>query len=107
MAVFEVLAEHPQNVKEIRNQIIKRKGLEETYYASLTKRLHHLEETCYIGKAKSTEGFKAQCYEMRVKAYLAAFLDTNSMEDIIAQATELQLAQILLTLLNVVLPEEN
>ena len=109
LAIFKALAKQsPQTIKELRKQIIKQKGLQETYYASLTKRLHYLQETGYIAQAKSTEaGFKAQGYELRVKAYLATFLDAYSMQDILDQATDTQLAQIQLALLNVVLAEKD
>jgi len=48
-AIFEILAkESPQPLKQLYKKINKQKGLEETYYASLTKRLHALQEAGYI-----------------------------------------------------------
>ena len=110
VAIFDALAkESPQNIKQLLKQISKYEGLEETYYASLTKRLHCLQETGYIGEAKSVqECNKGQTsYELRMKAYLALFLKENSMQDILDQATDAQAAYILLALLNVFLPEND
>jgi 5'-deoxynucleotidase YfbR-like HD superfamily hydrolase len=103
-AIFEVLArESPQTIKQLLKQIRKYDGLEETYYASLTKRLHALQETGYIKETKPTrKGSREQTrYQLRTKAFLAMFLKENSMQDIISQATDPQAAHILLALLNV------
>ncbi len=52
-AIFEVLAkESPQTIKQILKKITRYEGLEETYYASLTKRLHNLKETGFIEEIK-------------------------------------------------------
>ena len=57
--------------------------------------------------AKPTgEGAKTQTYELTIKAYLAAFLKENSMQDILDQATDTQAAFLLLTLLNVSLHDK-
>ncbi len=109
VAIFDVLAkESPQNIKKILKQMSKYEGLEETYYASLTKRLNSLQDTGYVVEAKTTQkGARGQkSYELRIKAYLAMFLKENSIQDILEQATDKQAAQILLALLNVVLPEK-
>ena len=103
-AIFGVLAkEGPQNIKKILKQISKCEGLEETYYASLTKRLNSLQDTGYVGEAKTTQkGARGQKnYELRIKAYLAMFLKENSMQDILYLATDKQAAILLLALLNV------
>jgi DNA-binding PadR family transcriptional regulator len=108
LAIFDALTkESPQNIKQLRKKVSKHKGLEETYYASLTKRLHRLQETGYVTVAKPTgEGAKTQTYELTIKAYLAAFLKENSMQDILDQATDTQAAFLLLTLLNVSLHDK-
>jgi predicted Zn-ribbon and HTH transcriptional regulator len=103
-AIFDVLAnENPKTIKKILKQISKYQGLKETYYASLTKRLHSLQETGYIEEVKpAEEESKGQkTYELRIKAYLAMFLKENSMQDILYLATDKQAAIILLALLNV------
>ncbi len=104
VAVFDALVkDSPQNIKQLLKRISRYEGLEETYYASLTKRLHSLQQTGYIGEAKlELEGAKSLVsYELRTKAYLAMFLKENSIQDIIDQATDTQAANILLALLNV------
>jgi hypothetical protein len=106
-AIFKVLAiESPQTIKQILKRIIKYEGLEETYYASLTKRLHCLQETDYIIKREQFGRKKQTAYDLQKKAYLAMFLKENSMQDIINQATDVQAGYILLSLLNVLLPEK-
>jgi hypothetical protein len=109
-AIFEILAkESPQNIKQILKTITRCEGLEETYYASLTKRLRRLRETDFVGEAKQTqkEAKEQIRYELRIKAYLAMFLKENSMQDILDQATDAQAAHILLALLNVVWQERD
>ena len=108
LAIFSTLArENSLTVKQLQKRVSKYKGLDETYYASLTKRLHCLEDTAYVKKTKSTkEGIEAQTYDLRIKAYLAMLLNENSMQDIIDQATDKQAAFILLALLNVLMPDK-
>jgi uncharacterized protein YdiU (UPF0061 family) len=110
LAIFEVLAKtSPQNIKQILKQISRYKGLEETYYASLTKRLHALQETGYVRVAKPyQEGAKSPAnYELRMKAYPAMFLKEYSIQEILDKATDTQAAIILLALLNVVMSKDD
>jgi predicted transcriptional regulator len=105
-AIFEVLAkESPQTIKQILKKITRYEGLEETYYASLTKRLHNLTETGFIEEIKPEQKGAPASNRLRVKALLAMCLKENSMQDIISQATDRQAAHILLTLLNVISSE--
>ena len=106
-AIFEVLAkENPQTIKQILKKITKYEGLEEIYYASLTKRLHNLEETGLIEEIKSNQKGAQASYKLCVKAVLAMVLEENGIQGIFNQATGTQSAQILLTLLNVILSKE-
>lgn len=108
-AIFEILAkESPQTIKQLLKQVTRYPGLEETYYASLTKRLHALREAGYIKETKTTqEDTKAQTsYELKPKAYLAMLLKENTLQDILDKATDAQAASILLSLLNVLLSEK-
>lgn len=101
-AIFEVLAkESPQTIKQILKKITKYEGLEETYYASLTKRLHNLTETGFIEEIKSKQKGAPASYRLCVKAILAMVLKENSMQDILNQASDIQAAHLLLTLLNI------
>jgi DNA-binding HxlR family transcriptional regulator len=106
-AIFEVLAkESPQTIKQLLKKITKYAGLEETYYASLTKRLRNLNETGFIEEIKPNQKGAPASYRLCVKAILAMFLKENSIQDILNQATDQQAAHILLTLLNVVLTQK-
>jgi len=96
-AIFEVLAkESPQTIKQILKKITRYEGLEETYYASLTKRLHHLKETGFIEEIKPDQKGNPASYQLCIKAVLAMFLKENSMQDILNQATDQQATYILL-----------
>lgn len=107
-AIFSVLAkESPQTIKQILKKISKYEGLEEVYYASLTKRLHNLTESGFIEEIKPTQKGAPATYRLCIKAYLAMLLKENSIQDIINQATETQAANILLALLNVLSPERD
>jgi hypothetical protein len=108
-AIFDALAkESPQTIKQLLKQICRYDGLGETYYASLTKRLHALQDSNYIGEAKLglDRGKGQKSYELRMKAHLAMFLKENNIQDILNKATDTQSAFILLALLNVLLPEK-
>jgi len=106
-AIFEALAkESPQTIKQLYKQVRIQKGLEETYYASLTKRLHCLRETGYITQTPAQGDSRVQVYELRMKAYLASLLNMYSMQEIIDQATDTQASYILLALLNALIPEK-
>lgn len=85
LAIFDALSkETPLTIRQLRNRIIKYKGLEETYYDSLTKRLHCLQNKGYVGEANSKqERLKAQAYELRTKAYLAMLLKEYNIQDIL------------------------
>lgn len=103
-AIFEVLAkESPQTIKQILKKITRYEGLEETYYASLTKRLRNLTENGFIEEIRLDQKGAQATYRLCVKAMLAMFLKENSMQDILDQASDTQAAYIMLALLNAVL----
>ncbi len=107
-AIFEVLAkESPQTTKQILKKITKYEGLQETYYASLTKRLRNLVEIGLIEEIKPDQKGAPASYKLCVKAVLAMVLEENSMQSIFNKATNNQAAHILLTVLNVLLPEKD
>jgi hypothetical protein len=66
-------------------------------------------ESGYVKEAKpAAEGSNRQVnYELRMKAHPARFLNENSMQEIIDQATDTQAAIILLSLLNVLFPQKD
>ena len=88
-AIFEVLAkESPQTIKQLLKKITKYEGLEETYYASLTKRLRNLTEIGLIEEIKSNQKDSPTCYKLCVKAILAMVLEENRMQEIFNKANE-------------------
>ncbi len=107
-AIFDALAnESPQTIKQLLKKITKYEGLEETYYASLTKRLRNLTETGLIEEIKPNQKGAPASYKLCVKAILAMVLEENSMQDIFNQATNKEAAHILLAVLNVLLSEKD
>jgi predicted transcriptional regulator len=107
-AIFEVLAkESPQTIKQLLKKITKYEGLEETYYASLTKRLRNLTEIGLIEETKPNQKGAPTSYKLCIKAILAIVLEENPMQDIFNMATNREAAHILLTLLNVLLSKKD
>ena len=107
-AIFDVLTqESPQTIKQLLKKITKYEGLEETYYASLTKRLHNLVQTGLIEEIKPNWKGAPASYRLCVKAILAMVLEENRMQDIFNQANDKQAAHILLAALNVLLTKKD
>jgi len=107
-AIFEILAkESPQTIKQILKKIAKYEGLEETYYASLNKRLGNLVEIGLVEEIKPNKKGAPACYRLCVKAILAMVLEDNRMQDIFCKATENEAAHILLAFLNVLLTKND
>jgi DNA-binding HxlR family transcriptional regulator len=107
-AIIDALAkESPQTIKQILKKITKYEGLEETYYASLTKRLRNLTETGLIEEIKPNQKGTPTRYRLCVKAILAMVLEENCMQDIFNQATQKEAAHILLAVLNVLLTKKD
>ena len=75
-------------------------------YANLTKRWRNLTETSLMEEIKPTQKGDPASYKLCIKAFLAMVLEENRMQDIFNKATDTQSAQILLTLLNVILSEK-
>jgi DNA-binding HxlR family transcriptional regulator len=107
-AIFEVLVnESPQTIKQLLKKITKYEGLEETYYASLTKRLRNLTEIGLIEEISPNQKGAPTCYKLCVKSFLAMVLEENRMQDIFDKATDKEAAHILLALLNVLLSKKD
>jgi hypothetical protein len=99
LAIFFILAlSDPLTITELQKQVSKDRKLEGTYYASLTKRLRALVDDEYLKENKI--GSKAATYQLSNKAYLAMFLDSNSIQEILDKASEKRRAFLLLTLIN-------
>jgi hypothetical protein len=70
--------------------------------------MHNLENSGYVKQLEKTEETtsKAAIYELRIKAYLASFLDSTSIEELLTKVTDVKAAIILLALLNALSPEK-
>jgi hypothetical protein len=107
-AIFDILAdESPQTIKQLLKKITNYEGLQEIYYASLTKRLHNLVEIGLIEEIKPSRKGAPSCYRLCVKAVLAMVLEEYSMQGIFNKASEKGAAYILLALLNVMLTKKD
>ena len=107
-AIIDALTkERSQTIKQILKKIAKYEGLEETYYASLTKRLHNLTEFGLIEEIKPNRKGAPASYRLCIKAILAMVLEENNMQDIFTQASNIQAAHILLAVLNVLLTKKD
>jgi hypothetical protein len=95
IAIFFILAlSDPLNINELQKQVSKQRNLGGTYYASLTKRLRCLVADEYLKENKV--GNKAATYQLTNKAYLAIFLGSNYMQEILDKASEKKRALLLL-----------
>ena len=108
-AIFETLATYgPQTISDLQKKVSKNKNLQGTYYASVNKRIRHLETDGYVRKAEgeSTEAeSRATTYELPPKAYLATVLNSFSLQDVLNQATDNSASILLLAMLNAILPD--
>jgi hypothetical protein len=106
-AIIDALTkESPQTIKQLQKKITKYEDLEETYYASLTKRLRNLTEIGLIEEIKPNQKGAPATYRLCIKAILAMILEKNSMQDIFNKATQKEAAHILLSFLKVLLPKK-
>jgi hypothetical protein len=74
------------------------RGLKYAKYASVNKRVRSLEESGYVEKTgvkKTRAGFESSIYELSAKAYLAMFLDSISLENLLAKVNETTASAIL------------
>ncbi len=86
LAIFLILAlSDPLTINELQKQASKQKGLEGTYYASLTERLRSLVDDYYLKENKV--GSKTATYQLTNKSLLAIFLDANRMQEILDKAS--------------------
>jgi predicted transcriptional regulator len=84
-AIFHILAlKGPQTIYDIHKEVKAQRGLRQTRYASVNKRVRVLEESGYIKKIgikKTKAGFEASIYELNVKGYLAILLNQINLDD--------------------------
>jgi predicted transcriptional regulator len=100
-AIIQVLAtKEPQSTRELRKKITQIKGMRHTIYSTVNKRVRNLEQSGYLRKAaiKERPGGITNLYELRFKAYLATFLNSTRIEDILEQVNDAASIAILGTL---------
>lgn len=90
--IFQILGINgPQTVYDIHKQATKQRGLRNTRYASVNKRMKLLERPDYVNKVAEKEtkaGFKASIYDLCPKTYLAILLSSIDIEELIAEVNE-------------------
>ena len=104
-AIIQALAtKEPQTTRELRKRIAQTKGLKHTSYSTVNKRVRSLEESGYLRKAavKERTGGITNYYELRPKAYLATFLNSTSIEDLLNRANDVTALTILGALIGAV-----
>jgi DNA-binding Lrp family transcriptional regulator len=98
-AVFHVLAlKGPQTIYDIHKEVKAQRGLRQTRYASVNKRVRFLEESGYIKKIgikKTKAGFEASIYELNVKGYLAILLNQINLDDFLKRVDDAAASTIL------------
>jgi len=91
-AIFHTLAlKSPQTIYDIHREIKTQRGLRQTRYANVNKRVRALEESGYIknvGIKKTKAGFKASIYELPPRAYLAMLLNFVNLDDLLTTVDE-------------------
>jgi predicted transcriptional regulator len=86
-AIFHILAhKSPLAIYDMHKEVKAQKGLRQTRYASVNKRVRFLEESGYIKKTgikKTKAGFQASTYDPTIKVYLALMLDFIDLEELL------------------------
>ena len=101
-AIFHVLAlKGPLTIYEVCKEVRAQKGLKQTKYTNVNRRIRILEQSGYLeraGKRKTLAGFEAILYGLTPKTYLALLLNQINLEDFIRTADKNAITVILATL---------
>lgn len=91
-AIFQILAlKGPLTIYDIHREVKAQRGLRQTHYANVNKRVRALEESGYIKKTgikKTKAGFEASIYELNAKGYLAILLNLVNLDDLLSRVDE-------------------
>jgi len=89
-AIFHVLAlKGPLAIYEVCKEVKIQKGLKQTKYTNVNRRVRILEQSGYLekaGKRKTLAGFEATLYQLSPKGYLAIKLSQTNMEAFLQKA---------------------
>jgi Fe2+ or Zn2+ uptake regulation protein len=105
-AIFHTLAhKDPQTIYDIHKEVKAQRGLRQTRYASVNKRVRFLEELGYIKKIgikKTKAGFQASIYELTTKAYLAILLNSINLDELLMRVDDATANTILVAIINTI-----
>ena len=91
-AIIQALAaEEPQTIWDLLKKIAQTRGMKRVRYATINKRVRNLEESGYLRKVEvkiSKAGSEKYLYELRPKAYLATFLRSKSLDDMLTRVND-------------------
>jgi len=91
-AIFHILAlKGPLTIYDIHKEVKAQKGLRQTRYANVNKRVRALEESGYIKKIgikKTKAGFQASTYNLTTKAYLATVLNSINFNELLMRVDD-------------------
>jgi hypothetical protein len=108
-AIFQTLAiKGPQTIHQLQKHLHKQKDLQGTYYASIMRRIHCLEKAGYIAQSLTCKGpgSKAGEYELCTKAYLAAFMNYHSPEELLNKVTDKDAKIVLSDMIHVIFGDQ-
>ena len=101
-AIFHILAlKGPQTIYDIHKEVEIRKGLRQTRYANVNKRVRALEESDYIkkiGVKRTKAGFQASIYELTTKAFLAILFNSINLDELLMRVDDATAQTILASL---------
>jgi DNA-binding MarR family transcriptional regulator len=103
-AIFHILAlKGPLTIYDIHKEVKAQRGLRQTRYANVNKRVRALEESGYINKIgikKTKAGCEASIYELTTKAYLAILLNSINLDELLMKVDEAMAQTVLATILD-------
>jgi len=103
-AIFHILAlKSPQTIYDIHKELKAQRGLRQTRYANVNKRVRALEESGYIKKIgikKTKAGFQASIYELTTNACLAILLNSINLDELLMRVDDATAQTILATILD-------
>jgi hypothetical protein len=101
-AIFHIIAlKSPLTIYEAFKEVKTQKGLKNTKYTNVNRRIRTLEQSGYLEKAgqrKTLAGFEATLYQLSAKGYLALKLNQTDIETLLQNADETAILTLLATL---------
>ena len=91
-AIFHILAQKgPQTIYDIHKEAKAQRGLRQSRYSNVNKRVRALEESGYIKKIgikKTKAGFQASIYELTSKACLATLFGFINLDELLMRVDD-------------------